>query len=226
METMTNYIYGAEAFEKRQEPYRVITRDVVRDVDVCVIGSGAAGAILATKLAEDGKSVVLLERGGYYDGESMNQREDDMIPLLWKNAGANFTANLKIAIAQGSCLGGSTVINDAVCFTIPSSVIKQWQKMNISISQSEWTKANNEVATMIAALGSGIADEFDISRLRYHKIVIMTDADVDGNHIATLLLTFFYRYMKPLVEHGHVYLALPPLYKIKKGKAERYAYTD
>ena len=141
VEKILNCIYGAEAFEKRQEPYKVITRDVVRNVDVCVIGSGAAGAILATKLAESGKLVVLLERGGYYDGESMNQREDDMIPLLWKNAGANFTANLKVAIAQGSCLGGSTVINDAVCFAIPPIVIKQWQKMDVSINQSEWAKA-------------------------------------------------------------------------------------
>ena len=149
MEKILNCIYGAEAFEKRQEPYKVITRDVVRNVDVCVIGSGAAGAILATKLAESGKLVVLLERGGYYDGESMNQREDDMIPLLWKNAGANFTANLKVAIAQGSCLGGSTVINDAVCFAIPPIVIKQWQKMDVSINQSEWAKANKEVAKRI-----------------------------------------------------------------------------
>lgn len=146
---MTNYIYSPEAYEKRAENCKVITRDVVRNVDVCVIGSGAAGAVLATKLAEAGKSVVLLERGGYYDGESMNQREEDMIPLLWKNAGANFTANLKIAIAQGSCLGGSTVINDAVCFDIPPSIVKQWQGMNVTITQSEWNKANTEVKKRI-----------------------------------------------------------------------------
>ncbi len=98
---MTNFIQGIENYEKRAEKYKIITRDVVCHVDVCIIGSGAAGAILGTKLAEDGKSVVLLEKGGYYDGESMNQREADMIPLLWKNAGANFTSNLKIAVAQG-----------------------------------------------------------------------------------------------------------------------------
>ncbi|MDH3610787.1 MAG: GMC family oxidoreductase [Nitrosopumilus sp.] len=144
-----NCIFGTEAFEKRQEPYDVISRDIIRDVDVCVIGSGAAGAILATKLSEAGKSVILLERGGYYDGESMNQREEDMMPLLWKNAGANFTANLKIAIAQGSCLGGSTVINDAVCFDIPYTIIKQWQKMKVAISESEWKKSNKEVVKRI-----------------------------------------------------------------------------
>jgi choline dehydrogenase-like flavoprotein len=115
-----------------------------------VIGSGAAGAVLATKLAQAGKSVALLEKGGYYDGESMNQREADMLPLLWQNAGANFTSNLRIAIAQGSCLGGSTVINDAVCFGIPDLVTEQWQTAaGISISKEEWHEAINEVSIKI-----------------------------------------------------------------------------
>src|SRR5687768_15989822 len=121
-----NCIYGIDKFSKRTENYKIVNSDVVCNVDVCIIGSGAAGAILGTKLVKAGNSVVILEKGGYYDGESMNQRESDMIPLLWKNAGANFTSNLRIAIAQGSCLGGSTVINDAVCFRIPELVIKQW----------------------------------------------------------------------------------------------------
>ena len=135
--------------KRRKECYKVINSDVVCNVDVCIVGSGAAGAILGAKLAQSGKSVVVLERGPYYDGESMNQREADMIPLLWKNAGANFTSNLRIAIAQGSCLGGSTVINDAVCFRIPDIVIEQWQKMGVSISKSEWDKANDEVSKRI-----------------------------------------------------------------------------
>ena len=146
---LTNCIYGLEAFEARKENYKVISHDILCNVDVCVIGSGAAGAILGAKLAESGKSVVVLERGGYYDGESMNQREADMIPLLWKNAGANFTSNLRIVVAQGSCLGGSTVINDAVCFRIPEIVIKQWQQMGVSITKDEWDKANDEVSKRI-----------------------------------------------------------------------------
>ena len=146
---MTNCVYGLEAFEKRKEDYKVISTDILCNVDVCVVGSGAAGAILGAKLAESGKSVVVLERGGYYDGESMNQREADMIPLLWKNSGANFTSNLRIAIAQGSCLGGSTVINDAVCFRIPDIVIKQWQDMGVSITKDEWDQANDEVSKRI-----------------------------------------------------------------------------
>ena len=147
--TMTNCIYGTEIFEKRRECYKIINTDVTCNVDACVIGSGAAGAILGAKLAQSGKSVVVLERGPYYDGESMNQREADMIPLLWKNAGANFTSNLRIAVAQGSCLGGSTVINDAVCFRIPNLVIEQWEKMDVTISEAEWDKANDEVSNRI-----------------------------------------------------------------------------
>ena len=86
--------------------------------------------------------------------------------------------------------------------------------------------ANAEIKAMITAFGTGIYDDFDISKLRYHKIIIMTDADVDGAHISTLLLTFIYRFMPELIKQGYVYLAQPPLYKIEKNKRVWYAYSD
>ena len=99
--------------------------------------------------------------------------------------------------------------------------------LNVEKARLDRALGNNEVQSMITAFGTGIGEEFDLAKLRYHKIILMADADVDGQHITTLLLTFIYRYMKPLVEHGHVFLANPPLYRIKWTNAEdEYAYTD
>lgn len=98
--------------------------------------------------------------------------------------------------------------------------------LNVEKARLDRILGNNEIRMMITALGTGIGEEFDITKARYHKVVIMTDADVDGAHIRTLLLTFFYRYMKPLIEHGYIYIAQPPLFQIKQGRAVYYTYTD
>ena len=202
--TLVNNVVG-DQLEVYLEEHPVVARTIL---DKALTANRAREA--ARKARENARRKTGLESGG--------------MPDKLKDCNEKDPALCEIYIVEGDSAAGSANQGRDSRF---QAILPMWGKMlNVEKARVDRIYNNDKLSPLISALGGGIGEDFDINRLRYHKIIIMSDADVDGAHIRTLLLTFFFRYMLPLIEHGFVYSAVPPLYKLSRGKTTRVAYSD
>ena len=202
--TMVEQIVGEELttyFEEHPATAKII-------LEKAMLANRAREA--ARKARENARRKTGLESGGMPDKlQDCNEKDPSLC---------------EIYIVEGDSAAGSAIQGRDSRF---QAILAMWGKMlNVEKARADKVYGNDKLSPLILALGCNIGEDFDIEKLRYHKVIIMSDADVDGAHIRTLLLTFFFRYMRPLIENGYVYSAVPPLYKLKKGKTERVAYSD
>ena len=202
--TLVNNIVS-EKLEQILEENPSIGRTVI---EKAVIASQARAA--AKKARESVRRKTGLESGQMPEKlQDCNERDPSLCELY---------------VVEGDSAGGSAIQGRDSRF---QAILSMWGKMlNVEKARADKIYGNEKLYPLIVALGAGIGEEFNLEKLRYHKIIIMADADVDGAHIRTLLLTFFFRYMRPLIDHGYVYSAVPPLYKLSRGKTQRVAYSD